>query len=293
MTAYVPAALAGGAALALAAGLRRVGWHPRAERGIARWALGRRLEVVLARAGSPLRASGFVLTVGAALSGAVGLAWRLTHTPAVTGVAGCCVVGAAVGYLRGSERRYRDRLGEQVPLVAQQLGGALAAGLSLRGAIERIRVDLPEPAASELGLVARQLGLGRRLDVVLDELADRSADIGLRMLVTAIVTQRISGGDLAGALGRLAEHLDDRARLAQEVHSATAQARLSAWLVAALPAAGGLMVEIAAPGTLERTLGQGPGRALLIAAAVAEAVGVIIVRRIVSSVGEGVTWSTR
>ena len=45
---------------------------------------------------------------------------------------------------------------------------------------------------------------------------------------------------------------------------ATAQARMTAWMVAALPVGGGVMTELASPGTLSRSLGQGVGPVLLV-----------------------------
>ena len=56
---------------------------------------------------------------------------------------------------------------------------------------------------------------------------------------------------------------------------------MSAWLVAGLPLAGGVLVEIASPGTLARTIGHGPGLGLLIAATALQVVGVVLIRRIV------------
>ena len=78
-------------------------------------------------------------------------------------------------------------------------------------------------------------------------------------MTTAILVQRRTGGNLALALGRLSDRLEERAQLARELRGATAQARMTAWLVAALPLAGGALTEMVAPGTLARDLGQGPG----------------------------------
>jgi Flp pilus assembly protein TadB len=56
---------------------------------------------------------------------------------------------------------------------------------------------------------------------------------------------------------------------------------MSAWLVAGLPFAGGVLVEIASPGTLARTLGHGPGLVLVVVATVLEILGVLAIRRII------------
>jgi tight adherence protein B len=164
--------------------------------------------------------------------------------------------------------------------VAQSLSAGLAAGLSLRQAITRTARDAPRPAAEELRRVVGELTLGARIDDALEALCARVPDPDLRVMVSAIAVQRRTGGNLARALADLHVRLDERGRLARELRGATAQARMSAVLVGALPVVGGVVAEVAAPGMLARTLGQGPGLVLLVAALALEALGVLLVRRL-------------
>jgi tight adherence protein B len=253
-------------------------------RGIERWTIGRDLARSLGRAGLRIGPDAFVAGVLAAAGCAAGTTWAVLHSLAGALIVVAGVIASAVSLVRSADQRYTRRLAGQMPQVAQHLSGAIGAGLSLRQAVERACVDVAEPAATELGWLAGQLRLGARIDDAFDRFAERVPETGLRMMVTAIAIQRTVGGNLAGALATLAKHLEERDRLAREVRSATAQARMSAWLVAGLPAVGGLAVELAEPGTLERTLGRGPGRVLLVGAVVLEALGVFVVRRLVESV---------
>lgn len=258
MTPALAATAAALAGIALVGAVRRLAANGTgAIRGVERWPAGRGLARSLARSGVRLGPDAFVAAVAAAAAGGAAMSWALLHSMTLaTCAAGAVVVGAS-SFVRSADVRYTRRLAGQTPLVAQHLSGAIGAGLSLRQAVERACVDLAEPAASELGWLAGQLRLGVRLDDALERFAERIPESGLRMMITAIAIQRTVGGNLAGALATLATHLEERDRLAQEVRSATAQARMSAWLVAALPAVGGLAVELAEPGTLERTLGVG------------------------------------
>ena len=190
------------------------------------------------------------------------------------------MIVAARAIVGSADARYLSRVARQLPGVADQLAGALGAGLSLRQAIGRAARDAPEPAAGELRGLAGDLAVGARVDEALERFADRLPDRDLGIMVTAILVQRRTGGDLARALGDIGARLEERARLARELRGATAQARLTAWLVAALPAVAGLAVEAAAPGTLSRALGHGPGLALLLVAGALQVVGVVLIRRI-------------
>jgi tight adherence protein B len=260
---------------------RGAGGAGRSRRGpAARTAAGRRLAGRLERAGLPL---GPDAAVGA-LAGVVLLAglagFAVMRTPLAAAAGAAAALAAAGAWLRSADRRYLERLEGQLPGIAQGLSASLSAGLSLRQALARAARDAPEPARAELARCVAELELGGRLDAVLESLAERVPARELRIMTTAILVQRRTGGNLALALGRLSDRLEERARLARELRGATAQARMTAWLVAALPFAGGALTELVAPGTLARDLGRGIGPYLLGASLGLYAVGIVLIRRV-------------
>jgi tight adherence protein B len=284
-----PLLLAGASAVLMALGGTRIarsrargaGGAPGPRRGpVARTAVGRRLADRLERAGVPL---GPDAALGA-LAGAVLLAalagLAVMRTPLAAAAGAVAALGAAGAHLRSADRRHLERLEAQLPGVAQGLSASLGAGLSLRQALARAARDAPEPARAELARCVAELELGGRLDAVLESLAERVPARELRIMVTAILVQRRTGGNLALALGRLSDRLEERAQLARELRGATAQARMTAWLVAALPLAGGALTELVAPGTLARDLGRGIGPYLLGASLGLYALGVVLIRRV-------------
>lgn len=241
---------------------------------------GRRLGARLERAGLTISPDRFavVVVVVAALAGLAVVV--VLHLPLLAPVASAAVVAAAAGVVSSADRRHLARVEAQLPGVAQQLSSGLGAGLSLRQALTRAVRDAPEPARAELAQVVRELELGGRIEAALEGAAERLPVHDLRIMVTAILVQRRTGGNLARALTALADRLEERGRLARELRGATAQARMTAWLVAALPVGGGVMAEIASPGTIARVLGQAPGPMLLAVSAALYAVGVVLIRRI-------------
>lgn len=288
-SAHVAAVAAGGSAALLVLGIGRLrasgglgldGARARRPRPLAGTTAGRRLAERLTRAGLPLGPDAYVaLTAAAALAVAVLVVVALRVPIAAPGAA-AVVVAASVAVVRSADRRHLVRVAGQLPGVAQQLAAALQAGLSLRQALTRAATDAPEPVRTELARAVDELALGSRLEAALEGLAARAPVHDLRIMVTAILVQRRTGGNLARALAGLSVRLGERAQLARELRGATAQARMTAWLVAALPVGGGAMAEIAAPGTLARSLGQGPGPALLAVSATLYAIGVLCIRRI-------------
>jgi tight adherence protein B len=292
MTGLVPAAMASASAVSAVAGIRRLGrspgvWRLPGSDLLQRTRRGRDLAAALQRAGVRLGPEAFV--VGTALAAVLGglTTWLLLRTSLVAVVAAGAVAGSAWALVSSADRRYLQRFSAQLPIVAQQLASAIGAGLSLRQAIARAAADAPEPAATELRRLSTDLDLGARIEAALEATVERLPDPGLRTMVIAVLVQRVVGGNLSQALADLSRRLEERAALEREARSATAQARMSAWLVAGLPLAAGVLVEIAAPGTLARTLGQGPGLLLVTVATALQIVGVTIIRRIIGRDGIG------
>ena len=84
----------------------------------------------------------------------------------------------------------------------------------------------------------------------------------------AVLSQRLSGGDLAGLLRRFAAGAAERDRVAEDARAATAQARFTGLLVVAMPTGGALFAELIQPGFLLDVL-RAPASAFLLALAAA------------------------
>lgn len=289
MSPIVPSLLATGVALTLTAGVRSLvaegAIRPAAVRLLTRTDAGRRLDGALSRAGIRLGADVYCAAVGAIAALLALGTFVLLRSRVIPLVAAVGVITAATGVVRSADRRYLARFAGQLPFLAQQLAGGIGAGLSLRQGIARVVHDAPEPAATEFARLSRELELGTPLDDALDAMGDRLPSTGLRTMLTAIQVQRIAGGNLGMALTDLAGRLENTAAQEHEARSVTAQARMSAWLVASLPVVAAVLVELVSPGTLAQTLGQGFGLAILVVATALQLVGVLLIRRLIRESG--------
>ncbi len=188
--------------------------------------------------------------------------------------------------LRARLRRRAAALAAGTPAIARALADALAGGHSVRGALCLAARDgaVGGPAGEELRAAATALELGERTEDVLRALAGggRPGDPHgpLDTLAAAVLLQRDAGGDLAGLLRDLAAALEQRARVVADARSATAQARFTALLVSALPAAGLVLAELAQPGFV-LGLASSPVTAMMVFLALAlQAVALLCIRRI-------------
>jgi tight adherence protein B len=157
---------------------------------------------------------------------------------------------AALGLVRLRRRRYRAALERSAPAVARALGDALGAGHSIRGSIGEAAHGLTGAAGAELQRAAAALQLGERTEAVLESLRTRASNPAYDTMVAAMLLQRDAGGDLAQLLRQIATAQEAAQRLEQDARSATAQARFTALLVAALPLGAAVLAELGRPGFL-------------------------------------------
>ncbi len=152
--------------------------------------------------------------------------------------------------LRARREHYRRAVEAEAPALALALADALAAGHSLRGALDDAAGGLSGPVAHELRRVAAELAAGAPTGAALRALAARLRSPRIDTLTAACLVQQRAGGDLAALLRECAEAFGDEARLRDEVRSATAQARFTGTVVIVMPLGGAALAELADPGFL-------------------------------------------
>lgn len=169
-----------------------------------------------------------------------------------------------------------DRLEVQTVDLLVAMAAALRGGASLAQAILAAHEEAGPPAREALGAAVRALAAGEPAEVAVDELCVRLPAHAATPARLALQVGRRSGAHLARLLDRAASSLRDRRRLADERQAATAQARLSAVVIGALPLAA-LAIQRDAIGVL---VGTPAGRLLAAAGLTLEAAGWMWVRRL-------------
>lgn len=220
--------------------------------------------------------------VGALLAAALcGAGWLLAGPLPGLGLAAAGPLTARRLVAR-RRRRWSERLRAGAPALARAIADALSGGHSVRGAIAEAgrRGGLSGPAAVELRRAAHALELGEPTEPVLERLRERARSPAYDTLVAAVLLHREAGGDLAGLLRELAGSLEASVRLEREARAATAQARFTGGLVAALPFGALALTELAQPGFLPTLLGSPISAGLIAGAAVLQMVGLLAVRRL-------------
>jgi len=173
---------------------------------------------------------GVVLAALALHAGAGGLGAALAF--AVGGVLGFWVPRLILFIM---QRRRRDRLSEQLVDGLVTLANGMRAGLNLVQSMRLICENAPPPISQEFSLMIREFEHGSSVDEVLRRAAARIKLHHYQLLFAAMETARARGGNLPETLDRLGEALREIMRLEEKVKSLTAQNRMSARMMGAMP----------------------------------------------------------
>jgi tight adherence protein B len=147
--------------------------------------------------------------------------------------------------------------------------------------IELVAEQSPEPLASEFVQVFQQQRLGLHFRDALLQMADRVPSKDLQFLITAILVQKETGGDLTEILARASHVIRERVRIEGEVRTRTAQGRLTGWILSLLPVILLALISIITP-DYSTTLFHDPlGQKMLYTGVALIIVGSLIIRKIV------------
>jgi tight adherence protein B len=175
------------------------------------------------------------------------------------------VLGAAVPPLvlarRASVRRRAFEA--QLPDVLDLAASSMEAGHSFLTALQLVAEGAPEPLGSEVQRVLSETEMGRPLLEALDAMARRLDIRDLDWTVEGIRIQEEVGGRLAEMLRTLAGFMRAREEVRRELRALTAEGKLSAYVLGALPVLMLLFMVLSAKSYVQPLFSMGSGRVLL------------------------------
>jgi tight adherence protein B len=232
-----------------------------------------------------LRSAGTDLTparfLGAVLGAMVGvfLVLSLLFPLLIAFVAAGLVAWGASAWLERRLARRQEEFINQLPEVARLLSNGASAGLSMPAAIELAVREIEAPARDELQTVLDEVALGRSLDESLASLRRRLPSREIGVLMSTLIIQQRSGGDVVRALQDLSSTLDMRRETLREVRTLMAGAVFTSYIVPLLGVGSLLLLNTINSRTLPRMTSSPIGISALIVAAVLYVLGSMAIRR--------------
>ena len=221
-----------------------------------------------------------VLTIAmSASAAAIGI---LLGSPVIT------IVMIAAGLLSPTllVRFYRAR---RVKMFDRQLVDALVgmasafrAGMTLYQAMEEVARSSPAPLGQELALTVREIRVGAATEDALEALARRVGSDDLQLVVTSVNTARSFGGNLAEMFDTISATIRERFRIEGRIKALTAQGRLQGVIIGLMPVIVWVAFDFIRPDLTRPMMSHWFGFAVIGLVLGMEAIGALLIRRIVA-----------
>ncbi|QQA41647.1 type II secretion system F family protein [Pelagovum pacificum] len=155
--------------------------------------------------------------------------------PVRAAVAVAMGVGGVFVWVNSKAKKRLSLIEEQLPDAVELMVRSLRVGHPFSSAINIVANEVPDPLATEMGVIADEAAYGRDMGDSLKALAERMDMQDLRFLAVAVTIQQTSGGNLAEILDGLAKVIRARFRLFRRVKAITAEAKWSGMFLSVFP----------------------------------------------------------
>ena len=241
---------------------------------------GNRVNESLEEAGMSMRPAEFVVLT--AIAGIVGFAVGYAFF-AIPGA----LLGGALGlasmrlWVQRKTSKRQAAFAEQLPDTLHLIAGSLRAGFGLLQAMEVIASESPSPTAEEFQRVKVEVHLGRNMDEALRAMALRVDSEDFAWVAEGIQIHREVGGDIAEIIDSVNSTIRSRNQIRRRIRALSAEGRVSAVVLVALPLALAVFISLANPQYVGELTAEPIGRFLIVFGLVAMVVGVVWIRRII------------
>src|SRR5580698_1651982 len=254
---------------------------PAVHRLMLHWQWSARLQERIAQAGLKMKAGKLILMSACLGMGAfvfAGVFYPQFWVGVLLGAAVACIPYGVVSYLR---QKRLQQFEERFPEALDLLGRAVRAGHAFTTGLEMIAKESAEPIASEFRTTFEEQNFGLPLRDALLNMTERIPSIDVRFFVTALLIQKETGGNLAEILDGLARVIRDRFRIYREVRVRTAQGRLTAGILIALPVAMMLLLMTMNPNYMGVLFHDPRGVLALTIAGIMQVIGSLVIWKII------------
>jgi tight adherence protein B len=252
------------------------------DKALQRWdgALGP-LRQMIARSGLQITVGAVLLSstfLGLLFGGVLLWATRSMVVGVLGGIAAAVVPGL---YIRRTAAKRLALFEEQFPEAIELLARSLRAGHALTTGLQMVADEAPNPVGGEFRTLFEQQNYGMSLPDALRAFAARVPVLDARFFVTAVLTQRETGGNLSEVLDNLASVIRERFRVKRQVRVMSAHGRITGWVLGALPPAVAGILLLISPTHIRLLVDDPLGLDMMMAAIGLQVIGVLCINRIV------------
>ena len=239
-----------------------------------------KLQRLLAESGVTWTLSGLLIRTAVAIvaGSVVGVLWTGRPVGAALGLLSAAGPWLYVRRQRATRLRiFEEQFPEAIDLIARSLraGHAFTSGLGIAAE------EVPPPVGLEFRRVFDEQNFGMSMPDALKAMASRVPVLDARFFVTAVLTQREAGGNLAEVLDNLSSVMRERFKVKRQIRVVSAHGRITAWVLSCLPPALAAVLYTISPQFMRILIDDPIGLRLVAIAVTLQIIGTVIINRLV------------
>jgi len=241
-----------------------------------------RLQRDITQAGLKMTVGSLLLSSGCAALGAYVIVKLVTLSSLFGLVGGFIAMWFPFMYVKYMKNKRLRKFEEQFPEAIDLIGRALRAGHAFTTGLAMAAEEIPKPVGEEFKLLYDRQNFGMPLPEAMKAFAARVPIIDARFFVTAVLTQRETGGNLGEVLDNLASVIRDRFRVKRQIRVLTAHGRITGWILAGMPPALAAAMMMTTPSHLRMMINDPLGVQMIVGALVLQVIGTLVIRKLVN-----------
>jgi tight adherence protein B len=190
------------------------------------------------------------------------------------------VAAGPIAYILRVRKKRLARFEELFPDAIDLFNRSMKAGHTIHSGLETVANESLDPVRMEFKKVVEELALGAPLEDALHHLGSRVPLVDLKFYITGLILQRQTGANLTDVLENLGLLVRERLNMAKKLKAHTAQQRLSAGLLCALPVIVALGFWVVKPEYMELLYTDETGSIFLTYGVISEIIGILVIRKI-------------
>ena len=201
---------------------------------------------------------------------------------------GAIVAGGLIGYAlpslyvgRTASKR-ASKLNKQLPDALTLISNSIKAGFGLMQSLDLASKELSHPFSTEIRRTLYDMNVGAASGDALQAMAERGGSEDMEIVVTAMLIQQSSGGNLSEILDNVAHTMRERTRIRGEIKTLTSQQMLTGFVIGGLPIAMVGLFSMINPEYMKPLFTETAGHVMLAGAAILEFFGILLIRRILA-----------
>jgi tight adherence protein B len=178
----------------------------------------------------------------------------------------------------GRQKKFTFNFSDSMDIIVR----GVRTGLPLGDCLRIIAHESPEPIRGEFQRLVEAESVGVPLEVCIERMYDRMPLSEVNFFGTVLSIQRSTGGNLGESLSNLSNVLRERKLLREKIKALSAEAKMSAMIIGALPIVVMVMVSIASPDYMVELYTTPTGHRNLLISAVMMVSGITVMRKMIN-----------